>query len=115
MNDSQVTRDYRKKITIKLIDKYKDLIAKTFEVTDVDLLQEVIEDAEHNEKQKEEALLNAIKKRKTSLDEVDSLLDKIEKLEKNLIDIEKGVQQSNGQTPEEDSSANPNIKHIRKE
>jgi predicted nucleic acid-binding Zn-ribbon protein len=91
------------------------LIAKTFEVTDVDLLQEVIEDAEHNEKQKEEALLNAIKKRKTSLDEVDSLLDKIEKLEKNLIDIEKGVQQSNGQTPEEDSSANPNIKHIRKE
>lgn len=115
MNDSTATRDYRKKITIKLIDKYKDLIAKTFEVTDVDLLQEVIEDAEHNEKQKEEALLNAIKKRKTSLDEVDSLLDKIEKLEKNLIDIEKGVQQSNGQTPEEDNSANPNIKHIRKE
>ena len=114
MNDSQVTRDYRKKITIKLIDKYKDLIAKTFEVTDVDLLQEVIEDAEHNEKQKEEALLNAIKKRKTSLDEVDSLLDKIEKLEKNLIDIEKGVQENNGQT-EEDTLANPNNKHIRKE
>lgn len=114
MNDSQATRDYRKTITIKLIDKYKDLIAKTFEVTDVDLLQEVIEDAEHNEKQKEEALLNAIKKRKTSLDEVDSLLDKIEKLEKNLIDIEKGVQENNGQ-PEEDNSVNPNNKHIRKE
>lgn len=114
MNDSQATRDYRKKITIKLIDKYKDLIAKTFEVTDVDLLQEVIEDAEHNEKQKEEALLNAIKKRKTSLDEVDSLLDKIEKLEKNLIDIEKGVQENNGLT-EEDTLANPNNKHIRKE
>lgn len=114
MNDSQATRDYRKTITIKLIDKYKDLIAKTFEVTDVDLLQEVIEDAEHNEKQKEEALLNAIKKRKTSLDEVDSLLDKIEKLEKNLIDIEKGVQENNGQ-PEEDTSVKPKNKHIRKQ
>lgn len=114
MNDSTATRDYRKKITIKLIDKYKDLIAKTFEVTDVDLLQEVIEDAEHNEKQKEEALLNAIKKRKTSLDEVDSLLDKIEKLEKNLIDIEKGFQQSNSEGVE-DSSTNPNKKHTRKE
>ena len=114
MNDSQATRDYRKKITIKLIDKYKDLIAKTFEVTDVDLLQEVIEESEHNEKQKEENLLNAIKKRKTSLDEVDSLLDKIEKLEKNLIDIEKGVQENNAQ-PEEDTSANPNNKHIRKD
>lgn len=115
MKDSKVTRDYRKEITIKLIDKYKDLIAKTFEVTDVDLLQEVIEDAEHNEKQKEEALLNAIKKRKTSLDEVDSLLDKIEKLEKNLIDIEKGVQENNGQATEDDASTNPNKKHIRKE
>jgi predicted nucleic acid-binding Zn-ribbon protein len=113
MSDSKATRDYRKNITVKLIEKYKDLIAKTFEVTNVDLLQEVIDAAEYNEKQKEEALLNAIKKRKTSLDEVDSLLDKIEKLEKNLIDIEKGVQENDGQ-PEEDSS-NPNNKHIRKE
>lgn len=114
MNDSEKTRDYRKSITVKLIDKYKDLISKTFEVTDVDLLQEVIEDAEYNEKQKEEFLLNAIKKRKNSLDEVDNLLDKIEKLEKNLIDIEKGNEEDKTKS-DESSTDDLKKKHIRQE
>jgi len=71
--------NYSKETTEELIDKYKDLIKKTFEVTDKDLLQEKI-DAENSE-ESEEKYLNAIKKRRVALDEVDGMLEKIIKLE----------------------------------
>lgn len=109
--DAEKTKEYRKKTTLKLIENYKDLITKTFEVTDVDLLQEKIDEAEENEKSKEDVLLNAIKKRKTALDEVDNLLDKIEKLEKNIIEMDKSEDESNN----ESIDANPNKKHIRED
>lgn len=75
--------DYRKNKTIELIEKYKDLILKTFIVADKDLLQGKIEE-DANETQTEQAYLDAIKKRRVALDEVDLMLDKIEKLEQQI-------------------------------
>lgn len=71
--------NYSKETTEELIGNYKDLIKKTFEVTDKDLLQEKI-DSENSE-ESEEKYLNAIKKRRVALDEVDTMLEKIIKLE----------------------------------
>lgn len=78
--DINQIKDYRKEKTLELIEKYKDLIDKTFSVADKDLLQEKIED-DGDESQTEQKFLDAIKKRRIALDEVDLMLDKIEKLE----------------------------------
>lgn len=75
-------KTYSEETTETLIDNYKDLIKKTFEVTDKDLLQEKI-DAE-SEEESEEKYLNAIKKRRIALDEVDIMLEKIDKLENKI-------------------------------
>lgn len=74
--------EYIEETSLKLIDKYKDVIEKTFEISDKDLLQEEIDD--EDEKQKEGRLLDALKKRRLALDEVDIILEKIEKIEKRL-------------------------------
>lgn len=66
----------------ELIEKYKNVIEKTFDITDKDLLQTDIDN--EDEKQKEQRLLDALKKRRTALDEVDIILEKIEKLESSL-------------------------------
>ena len=84
--DTEKTKDYRKKTSLELIDKYKDLIQKTFEVADKDLLQEEIDN--ENENQKEQRLLEALKKRRVALDEVDIMLEKIEKLENSITGID---------------------------
>jgi hypothetical protein len=78
--DIDQIKDYRKEKTLELIEKYKDLIDKTFSVADKDLLQDKIED-DGDESQTEQKFLDAIKKRRIALDEVDLMLDKIEKLE----------------------------------
>lgn len=77
--DAEKTKEYREKTSLELIENYKDLIKKTFEVTDKDLLQEKI-DSEDN-KETEQKYLDAIKKRRIALDEVDIMLEKIEKIE----------------------------------
>lgn len=79
---SEKNKLYVDDTTYELIENYKDLIKKTFEVTDKDLLQEKI-DSESDE-QSEEKYLTAIKKRRIALDEVDLMLDKIEKLQQRL-------------------------------
>lgn len=76
-------KKYRKDKSLKLIDKYKDLIYKTFAVADKDLLQGQIDDDE-DETQKEAKLLEALKKRRIALDEVNIMLDKIESLERHI-------------------------------
>ena len=58
-------------------------IDKTFSVADKDLLQDKIDD-ETDETQSEQKYLEAIKKRRVALDEVDLMLDKIEKLESHI-------------------------------
>ena len=78
--DVDKIKSYRKEKTLQLIDKYKDLIDKTFSVADKDLLQDKIEQ-DGDDSQTEQKYLEAIKKRRIALDEVDLMLDKIEKLE----------------------------------
>lgn len=80
--DSDKEEKYIRETTSELIDNYKDLIKKTFEVTDKDLLQEKI-DSENSE-ESEEKYLNAIKKRRIALDEVDLMIEKIDKLKSKL-------------------------------
>ena len=77
------SRKYLEDTTYELIQKYKNVIEKTFEITDKDLLQDEIDNEDEN--QKETRLLDALKKRRVSLDEVDIILEKIDKLEKRLI------------------------------
>lgn len=77
------TKEYIDNTTSELINNYKDLIKKTFEVTDKDLLQEKIDSEDDGAT--EDKYLNAIKKRRVALDEVDLMLDKIDKLETRLI------------------------------
>ncbi len=84
MEANEKIKAYRKETTEELIENYKDLIKKTFEVTDKDLLQEKIDGAD--EKETEQKYLDAIKKRRVALDEIDMMLDKIEKLEKIFSD-----------------------------
>jgi len=76
------SRVYLETTTLELIEKYKNVIEKTFEITDKDLLQDEIDN--EDKEQKEARLLDALKKRRISLDEVDIILDKIDKLEKRL-------------------------------
>jgi hypothetical protein len=80
--DAGTQKTYSEETTATLIENYKDLIKKTFEVTDKDLLQEKI-DAESDE-ETEDKYLNAIKKRRVALDEVDIMLEKIVKLESKV-------------------------------
>lgn len=75
-------KDYKQKKTEDLIGHYQDLIDKTLEVADRDLLQEKIDEA--NEKDGEEKLLNAIKRRRIALDEVGVMLEKVDELDKKL-------------------------------
>lgn len=83
MDDSNALKEYRKEQSLELINKYKDLIDKTFTVADKDLLQEKI-DKEGDDNETEQKYLEAIKKRRVALDEVDLMLDKIEKLERHV-------------------------------
>lgn len=84
--DTEKTKEYRKKTSLELIDKYKDLIQKTFEVANKDLLQGEINNEDEN--QKEQRLLEALKKRRVAFDEVDIMLEKIEKLETSITNID---------------------------
>ncbi len=84
--DTEKTKEYRKKTSLELIDKYKDLIQKTFEVANKDLLQGEIDNEDEN--QKEQRLLEALKKRRVAFDEVDIMLEKIEKLETSITNID---------------------------
>ena len=84
--DTEKTKEYRKKTSLELIDKYKDLIQKTFEVANKDLLQGEINNEDEN--QKEQRLLEALKKRRIAFDEVDIMLEKIEKLETSITNID---------------------------
>lgn len=84
--DTEKTKEYRKKTSLELIDKYKDLIQKTFEVANKDLLQGEIDNEDEN--QKEQRLLEALKKRRIAFDEVDIMLEKIEKLETSITNID---------------------------
>ena len=84
MDKSIEIRKYRKETTEYLIKSYRDLIKKTFEIIDKDLLQTKIDG--EDEKDTEQRFLDAIKKRRLALDEVDLMLDKIEKLERTLDD-----------------------------
>lgn len=98
-NETKTIEDiqvYRKDKSLKLITEYKDLIGKTFTIVEKDLLQETIDN--EDEKETEQRYLDAIKKRRIALDEVDLMLDKIEKLEKNF----------NSDTEEEKTSTGKN-------
>lgn len=95
----EVNKKYVDDTTSELIDNYKDLIRKTFEVTDKDLLQEKIDNETSEES--EEKYLNAIKKRRIALDEVDVMLDKVEKLQQRL----SGISNTEDQKPAKVSHA----------
>lgn len=83
MSDSnQELREYVEKTTLELIEKYKNVIEKTFAIADKDLLGEVIDG--EDEKDTERRMLEDLKKRRVSLDEVDLILEKIAKLEIRL-------------------------------
>ncbi len=82
ITEKSKSRIYIEETTESLIEKYKDVIEKTFQITDKDLLQDEIENEDQN--QKEARLLESLKKRRVSLDEVDIILDKIDKLERRL-------------------------------
>lgn len=83
MDDSNALKEYRKVNSLKLINEYRDLIEKTFTVVDKDLLQDKI-DKKGDDNETEQKYLEAIKKRRVALDEVDLMLDKIEKLERHV-------------------------------
>jgi hypothetical protein len=104
--DAEKTKEYRKQTSLELINNYKDLIEKTFTVTDKDLLQDKLNS--ESDKETEQKFLDAIKRRRVALDEIDLMLDKIEKLEISINAID-------GKVDEENSETNPNNKHIRKE
>lgn len=89
------SRIYLEETSLKLIENYKDVIEKTFDISEKDLLQGEIDD--EDEKQKESRLLDALKKRRLALDEVDIILEKIEKIEQRLNpDLDNG---NEGQPP----------------
>jgi hypothetical protein len=75
-----MTEDYRKEKSEQLIEKYKDLIDKTFEVVDQDKLKYEIE---KSDSESEKKYLDKIKARRQALDEITVILDKIELLEKH--------------------------------
>lgn len=75
------TKKFRTDNTVKLIEKYKDLVNKTFEVIDKDKLQEKIDADDSDSEQK---FLDAVKKRRVALDEVGVILEKVEKLEMSI-------------------------------
>ena len=104
--DVEKTKEYRKKTSLELIDNYKDLIEKTFTVTDKDLLQLKIDS--ESDKETEQKFLDAIKRRRVALDEINLMLENIEKLEVSINAID-------GKVEDENTETNPNNKHIRKE
>jgi|GEM_PF-1515167 len=113
MQDGNEVKKYRKEKTLELVEKYKDLIDKTFEILDKDLLQNKIDSADSgNEggKETEEKYLESIKKRRMSLDEVDVMLDKIEKLEGTLFN-----NNQDGDEIQTTTSSNPTKRFARKE
>jgi len=87
MDKGEEIKKYVTATSDELIDNYKDLIKKTFAVTDKDLLQDKIDS---QDEESEEKFLNAIKKRRVALDEVDLMLEKIDRLQKRLATEEDG-------------------------
>lgn len=75
--------NYRQEKSIQLIEKYEDLIEKTFSVVEQDKLKYEIEEGEGKE-DAETKYLSKIKARKNALDEVVKMLDSIKEIEKHL-------------------------------
>lgn len=94
--DAEKTKEYRKKTSLELIDNYKDLIKKTFKVTDKDLLDEKLNS--ESDKETEQKFLDGIKRRRVALDEIDLMLEKIEKLEVSINAIDDKVDEDNTET-----------------
>lgn len=78
-------QNYRKEITLSLVEKYKSLISDVLEIFDENIKED--EDGEEKE-ESEQKKLERIKKRGTALDQVDVFLTKIESLEHHLKESE---------------------------
>lgn len=84
--EAEKTKEYRKETSVELIENYKNLIEKTFKVTDKDLLEDKLNS--ESDKETEQKFLDAIKRRRVALDEIDVMLEKIEKLEISINTID---------------------------
>jgi PP-loop superfamily ATP-utilizing enzyme len=113
MSNEKEVRDYRKEKSLELIEKYKDLISKTFTVINRDILENEIKKAdEGNENENEQKYLKKIKSRKQSLDEVVLMVDKIEELERHT--KEEDDIGANETTVKITSNSHPSKRHARK-
>lgn len=80
----QELNDYILQTSNRLVSDYKEIISKTFKIIDQDLLEEQI-DNEEEKNTTEQKLLEALRKRTVALDAVDSVLIKIESIEKRIM------------------------------
>ncbi len=104
------SRVYLEETSVKLIDKYRDVIEKTFEICDKDLLKDEISGEDEN--QKESRLLDALKKRRLSLDEVDIMLEKIDKIEQRICPSEE--EEANNSEPKKFNWAKKKASELKK-
>lgn len=96
-------KEYRKKKTLELVDKYKSLIEDVFRIFNDDKGSRDDDDEKDDGKQTtEQKKLEKIKKRSAALEQVEVFLNKIENLEHHLRESnnEKSEDSSKGNVPE---------------
>lgn len=108
MNTLEEIAEYRKEQSLKLIGKHQEIIDKTYEVIDMDILDSEIKKAEKKSDEKdsksakESVFLEKIRKRATALEQVEKSLLKIQELESLLIDSKTtpgSISTSEGRSP----------------
>lgn len=78
-------KEYRKKKTLELIEKYKNLIDDVFNIFNEDVsIKEDSDDKDDGKQPTEQKKLEKIKKRSGALEQVEVFLNKIENLEHHL-------------------------------
>jgi hypothetical protein len=86
MKDLKEVQAYRDKQVLKLIEAHKDIIAKTWKIIDEDVLEGEIDKGSDRKNASESLFWEKLSRRRKGLNEVETSLDKIEKLEKTLSD-----------------------------
>ena len=110
-------QQYRDKQTLKLIEGHKDIINKTWKVLEKDVLDAEIENAGDRKNATESLFWDKLAKRRKGLNEVESSLEKIEKLERTLSDynpiIPTATTTNGAPVKETPQLVHPSLKHKR--
>lgn len=117
MKSAEEVRKYQDEQILKLIAAHEDIIAKTWEVLDKDVLGEEIEKAGERKNATEDLFWNKLAKRRKGLDEVERSLEIINKLRQRLSDYKQptAAPAKEGEKTEGDEGVmvHPSMKHAK--